>query len=89
VSVVGKKKAGVTPEDARGKGDAVWIVPHTEHVTPPPRVSFRALLSRQKQVEVVKQALDSFGHPEPAGTRRKAVNEAQRVIEETLVSAAQ
>jgi len=70
------------PEDARGKGDAVWVVPSTEQVTAPARVSFRVLLSRQKQVEVVRQALDSFGHPESEGARGRAVKEARRVIEQ-------
>jgi hypothetical protein len=83
-----KKKSGVTPEDARGKGDAVWIVPRTEHITPPPRVSFRELLSRQKRADVVQQAVDSFGQRESASARRKAVDGARRVIEESRLTAA-
>jgi len=81
------KKDSVQAEGARRNGDAVWVVPRTEVVTAPARVSFRALLSRQKQLEVVEQALDSFGSPEPEGARRKAVEEARKVIERTSVAA--
>jgi len=86
--VARKKKPAVTAEDARGKGDAVWVVPRTEFVTAPARVSFRDLLSRQKQVEVVEQALKSFGRPESENARRRAVEEARRVIERASAGAA-
>jgi hypothetical protein len=86
-TVARRNKARAEPEDARGKGDAVWVVPRTEYVTAPPRVSFHSLLSRQKQVEVVEQALNSFGRPEPAVTRNRAVAEARRVIAGSSVTA--
>ena len=67
-------------EDVRGTGDSVWVLPRTEHVPSPPRVSFGDLISAEKQAEVVKQALASFDSPEPADARRRAVERARKVL---------
>lgn len=75
-------------EDARGKGDGVWVLPRTEHVPSPPRVSFGNLIPLARQVEVIKQALDSFGSPEPAEDRRRAVKSARELLGRTTAGTA-
>ena len=69
-------------EDVRSTGDAVWIVPPTEHVPSPPRVSFGSLFSAARQIAVAKEALKSFGSPEPTEARKQAVKHARRVLRE-------
>jgi hypothetical protein len=78
--VAGKKEAEVSVADARGKGDAVWVIPRTEHVPPAPRTSFGDLIPLEQQLKVAKEALDSFGAPERKQVREKAVERARQVL---------
>jgi hypothetical protein len=86
--VAGAGESRAQAEDARGTGDGVWVLPRTEHVPSPPRVSFGNLIPLAKQLEVVKQALASFGLPEPADARRRAVERARELLGRTSAGAA-
>jgi hypothetical protein len=78
--MAGTGEASAVGEDARGKGDAVWVVPHTEYVPAAPRISFGDLIPPGKQLEVAKEALASFASPERDEVRRDAVELARRVL---------
>jgi len=78
--VIGASEASAVAEDARGKGDAVWVVPRTEYVSASPTVSLGDLMPPEKQLQVAKDALDSFGSSESAKVRRDAVELARRVL---------
>ena len=78
--VSGADEASAVAEDARGKGDAVWVVPRTEYVSAAPTVSLGDLIPPAEQLKVAKAALDSFGSSEPAKVRRDAVELARRVL---------
>lgn len=72
--------AGVRGEDARGKGDAVWVVPSTEHVPETPRIGLGDLIPLAKQLKVARAALKSFESPERTEVREKAVKDARQVL---------
>lgn len=76
----GSKEAEALGTDARGKGDAVWVVPRTEHVPSTPRISFGDLIPLEKQLQVAEEALASFGSSEPEQVRKKAMEEARRLL---------
>jgi hypothetical protein len=80
--MAGTGEASAVGEDARGKGDAVWVVPRTEYVPAAPRISFGDLIPPGKQLEVAKEALASFASPERDEVRRDrdAVELARRVL---------
>lgn len=73
-------EASAVGEDARGKGDAVWVVPRTEYVSVAPRTSLGSLIPPREQLRAAKAALDSFASPESAEVRREAVELARRVL---------
>jgi hypothetical protein len=73
-------EASAVGADARGKGDAVWVVPRTEHVPAAPRIRFADVIPPREQLKVAKAALDSFASPERADVRRDAVALARRVL---------
>jgi hypothetical protein len=73
-------EASAVGEDARGKGDAVWVVPRTEYVPGAPRISFGDLVPPGEQLKAAKAALDSFASPESADVRRAAVELARRTL---------
>jgi hypothetical protein len=78
--VAGNKEARALGADARGKGDAVWVIPRTEHVPATPTISFGDLIPLEQQLKVAKEALESFGSPEREHVRQKAVEDARRVL---------
>lgn len=78
--MAGNKETEVPGADARGKGDAVWVVPRTEHVPSTPRISFGDLIPLEKQLQVAKEALDSFGSSESKQVRKKAMEDARRLL---------
>jgi hypothetical protein len=73
-------EASAVGEDARGKGDAVWVVPRTEYVSAAAGISFGDLIPPGEQLKVAKAALDSFASPERADVRRDAVKLARQVL---------
>jgi len=78
--MAGTGEANAVGEDARGKGDAVWVVPRTEYVPAAPRISFGDLIPPGEQLKVAKEALASFASPERDEVRRDAVKLARRVL---------
>ena len=76
----GSKDVSALEADARGKGDAVWVVPRTEHVPTGPKVRYRDLIPFERQLDAAREALESFGSPESPGRRKKAIEEARRAL---------
>lgn len=76
----GSKEVSALEADARGKGDAVWVVPRTEHVPTGPRASFEDLIPFERQLDMAREALASFGAPESSGRRKRAIEEARRAL---------
>jgi hypothetical protein len=78
--VPGSREVSALEADARGKGDAVWVVPRTEHVPTGPKASFGDLIPFEQQLDAAREALDSFGAPENPRRRKKAIEEARRAL---------
>ena len=80
MSIMGRRhREGAS--DARGRGDAVWVVPRTEVVTEPARVGFLALCGEAGARAAVEAALASFGTP--LGARDDAaIAEARQILAE-------
>ncbi len=78
--MAGSSGEGSVGPDARGRGDAVWVLPRTEYVPATPQTSLQELIPASDQLKAAKQALKSFTSTESEDTRRKAIELARRVL---------
>lgn len=78
--MAGSSGEGKVGPDARGKGDAVWVLPRTAYVPATPQTSLQELIPANAQLKAAKQALKSFTSAESENSRRTAIELARRVL---------
>lgn len=78
--MAGSSGEGKVGPDARGKGDAVWVLPSTAYVPATPQTSLQELIPANDQLKAAKQALKSFTSAESEDSRRTAIELARQVL---------